>query len=150
MTIKNVARYKIITDIIQTSFGKSSEVKYVTHFLSAKMPLDDTIEFSVAIRVNFPDQSVMLQQRAKYRREALAILASSAKKIEAEYKETLESRKKLGDDSVATKQPYEKEPQKAIKITVLPDTIRETIEYISVANPSKQAIFTVKCLAKVD
>lgn len=146
MPITNVATYRILSNLLQTSFGKSSEVKYVTHYLSATVVSDNMVRFKVVMRVSFPDQRAMLDQRNKYRTQCSELISATMKKIEESYVEEIENMNKLLGK---TEQPFEAAPKDKIKLKLIPSTTQESIEYLSVSNPNKQAVFNFSCVCEV-
>lgn len=147
MPIRNTATYRILSNILQTTFGKSSETKYVTHYLTAFIPADGMVQFRVTMHVSFPDQRVMIDQRRKYRQQCSDVISAAMKKIEEQYKTELENMEKLLGK---TEQPYEKAPWNAIKLKLVDSSVQESIEYVSVSNPKKQALFRFSCVCSLE
>ena len=54
MPIQQRARYRVLTNLLNTSFGKSSEKQYPNHFIKMTMPLENTIQIKAQILVNLP------------------------------------------------------------------------------------------------
>lgn len=146
MPITNVATYRILSNLLQTSFGKSSEVKYVTHYLSATVVSDNMVRFNVVKRVSFPNQRTMLDQRNKYRSQCSDLISLAMKNVEDSYAEEIENMSKLLG---RTEQPFEAAPKDKIKLKLIPSSAQESIEYLSVSNPDKQAVFNFSCVCEV-
>src|SRR5258708_1083118 len=126
MTIKQPAKYRILANAVQRSFGVTSEVKYPTHFVKANILTDNHIQFICQTPVNFGHQNVYLELRHKYIDECVRLVQQSMKRIEEEYKKQIEQREKLLEPKI---EPYEKPAPKSIKLTLMEDTLRDDLEY---------------------
>lgn len=149
MTIKDTAKYRILANAVQRSFGVTSEVKYPTHFVKANVVSDDHMQFICQTTVNFGHQNVQLEMRHKYLAECVGLVKQSMKRIEEEYKKQIEDKNKLLEPK---KEPYEKPAPKSIKLNLLTETLRDDIEYVSysIYDPKKTAYFRIVVLAQIE
>ena len=68
MPIQQRARYRVLTNLLDTSFGKTSERQYPNHFIKMTMPLENTIQVKAQIIVNLGgSNNVYNEMRKKYR-----------------------------------------------------------------------------------
>lgn len=148
MEIKDTAKYRIISNLIQTTLGKSSEVKYQSHFLKANMFDDKFIEVSIVMTVTIPHESVGLQLRRKWLEEGFEITTDWCKKKEKEYEEVIKEKENLLEPR---KQTYEKAPPKKIKLTPLQNTMKDSIETLtySIYSVNKPSYFRINLLVEI-
>jgi hypothetical protein len=148
MPIKETAKYRILSNAIQRSFGVSSLVKYPTYYIKANIISDNEIVFNCQMTINFGNQNIFQEMRRKYIEECIQLISKSMKKIEAEYKKLIEEKSKLIEPK---KEPYEKPPPSSISLELLPNTIQDNLEYINytIYNTQKNAFFRVTVLAKI-
>lgn len=137
MTIKNLPEYQLLSNILQTTYGKTSQ-KSATHFLNMNMILDNRISVRFQSIVNFGHQNVFLELKKRYKEEALEIIEKSLEKLADEYK-------------IAAKESLNKDIKKTIKLKVSDPTITESIEYVSTSlyNPNKTAFYRIGCIVEV-
>lgn len=137
MTIKNLPEYQLLSNILQTTYGKTSQ-KSATHFLNMSMVLDNRISVRFQSIVNFGHQNVFLELKKRYREEALEIIEKSLESLADEYK-------------IAAKEDLHKDIKKTIKLKVSDPTITESIEYVSTSlyNPNKTAFYRIGCIVEV-
>lgn len=148
MPIKETAKYRVLANAIQRSFGVSSEVKYPTHFIKANIISDNEIVFTCQTTVNFGHQNVQQEMRRKYLDECVELVLKSMKRVELEYQKIVEEKEKLIEPK---KEPYEKEAPKQVKLTLLPNTLQDSIEFLSysIYSPQKSAYFRIAVVAKI-
>jgi len=148
MTIKQTAKYRVLANVVQTTFGKSSEAKYATHFVNMTIPAENQILIRYQTIVNFGHQNVYLELRRKYKEEALEIVKKHIERVAEEYKKQVEDKQKLLEPKV---EPYEEAAPKSISIKVLDSTIQESIENISMSiyNPVGTSYYRITCMAEV-
>jgi len=149
MPIQHKARYRILANLLQTSFGKSSLVKYPTHFLKMSLVNDSQIVVKYNTTITFGHQNVYLELRRKLREEANDIIKAHLEKIVEEYKEAIQSKDKLLEPRV---QPYEAPPEKTISLKLQEHTVSENLEYVSksIYNPDQQkAFYHIQCVVEV-
>ena len=149
MSIKQTAKYRILANAVQRSFGVTSQVKYPTHFVKANVVSDDYIQFICQTTVNFGHQNVQLEMRHKYLAECVGLVKQSMKRIEDEYKKQIEDKEKLLEPK---KEPYEKPAPKSVKLPMDENTLRDEIEYVSysIYSPKKTAYFRIIVLARIE
>ena len=148
MPIKQTARYRILANSVQRSFGVTSEAKYPTHFVKANVTTDDHIQFICQTTVNFGHQNVFLEMRHKYIAECVGLVEQSMRRIEEDYKDQIEQKGKLLEPKI---EPYEKAAPKSIKLKLLPNTLRDELDYVSYSlyNPQKTAFFRIIVLVEI-
>ena len=148
MSIKQTARYRILANAVQRSYGVTSEAKYPTHFVKANVLTDDHIQFICQTTVNFGHQNVFLEMRHKYIAECVGLIEQSMRRIEEDYKTQVEQKEKLLEPKI---EPYEKAAPKSIKLKFMSETMRDDIEYVSYSlySPQKTAFFRVFVLAEL-
>lgn len=149
MPIQHRARYKILANIANnSSFGKSSNVKPVTHFMSMVVVNDSQIVVKYQTTVNFGSQTMYQELRRKYREDAYKIIEAHIKNVAEEYKKAVEAKGKLLDPKV---EPYEEAPQKTVSLKVLEHTISESLEPVtkSYYTGAQTSYFRVQCLVEV-
>lgn len=149
MTIKQTARFRILSSIIQSSLGKSSEAKYSTHFLKMTIPVEGQIKLSYQSIVNFGHQNVYLELRNRYREEAVNIMKQHLERVAKEYAEAVENKNKLLEPKI---EPYEAAPPKKIKLKLIDSSIGESLETVSksVYNPSSTNFYRVTAIATIE
>ena len=149
MPIQQRARYRALANLLNTSFGKSSEKQYPNHFIKMTMPLEDTIQIKAQILVNLPgSNNVYNEMRVKYREELLDMIKKRLERIAEEYKRCLEEKENAGN---VTTQKYEEPAPNSIKLTVNNYSIQEWIEHVSMSayRTNKTCIFHLHCIASV-
>ncbi len=148
MPIKETARYRVLASILQTSFGKSSQTKRSTHFVSMSMPDEARILVKYQSIVNFGHQNVQAELRHKYEAEAIDAIKEAIERVAVEYKQAVESRDDLLEPRA---EPYESAPQKTIKIKVNSATIHDSFEGLtkSIYNPVGTSYYRLSCIAEI-
>ena len=148
MPIKQTAKFRILANAVQRNYGVTSETKYPTHFLKANILTDDHIQFICQTTVNFGHQNVFQEMRHKYIAELVGLVEQSMKRIEEDYKKQVEQKDNLLEPKV---EPYEKPAPKSIKLKLMPETMKDDLEYISYSlyNPQKTAFFRLVVLAEI-
>lgn len=148
MSIKETAKFRILSRALQTSFGTSSEVKYPTHHVKANIISDNQVVFTCQTTVNFGHQSVQQEMRRKYIDECVNLVLQSMKKVEEGYKSIVEEKDRLIEPK---KEPYEKEAPRTIKLKLLPNTLQDSVEYLSysIYSPQKAAYFKIAVVAEI-
>jgi hypothetical protein len=148
MSIKDTAKYRILANAIQTSFGHSSLLKYPTHFVKANVISDEHIRFMCQTTVTFGHENVFHALRKKYINECLELVAKTMKRIETAYVEEIEIKGKLLEPKV---EPYEKAPPKSIKLKLIDETLQDEIEHLSysIYNVKKTVFFRIFIVAKI-
>ena len=149
MPIQKRARHRIISNLLDTTFGKSSEKMYPNHFLKLSMPLENTLQIKGQIIVRLGGTNMYHEMRRKYREELMEIIKKRLERIAEEYKKAVEERQNLLEPR---KEKYEEPAQKTIKLTVEPSSIQESLEYIGMSayNTEKTCIFRIECLANLE
>lgn len=137
MTIKNLPEYQLLANIIQTTYGKTSQ-KSTTHFINMSLILDNRITVRFQSIVNFGHQNVFLELKKRYREEALDVIEKTIETLAQEYK-------------TAAKESLVKDIKKTIKLKVSDPTITESIEYVSTSlySPNKTAFYRVGCIVEI-
>ncbi len=151
MPIQKKARYRILTNLLDTSFGKSSENQYPNHFIKMTMPLENTIQVKSQILVNLGGSpNIYITMRPKFREELLEMIQKRLEKIAEEYKRNVEA---ATDESLLSyrKQPYEAEPEKSVKLSVNNHSIQEWLEYVSMSayRTNKTCIYHLNCIVDI-
>jgi len=151
MPIQQRARYRLLTNLLDTSFGKSSERQYPNHFVKMTMPLENTIQVKAQILVNLGGSAnAYIAIRPKLREELLEIIKQRLERISDEYKRAAEA---ATDESMLSyrKQPYEEDPAKTVKLAVDSHSIQEWIEPISMSayRNNKTNIYHLHCIVSV-
>jgi hypothetical protein len=130
------ATYDVLSDVIQTSYGKSSEVKTKnppTHFLTMKVKswLNPHVKdegpwviINVTIIVSHPDVESL---RLSLREEALELSRKAVQNTIQDYKTEVKKRKAV---ATATKQNYISPPED-IKLELNGNSIYDDFVYIS-------------------
>lgn len=138
MTIKNLPQYQILANVLQTTFGKTSQ-KSVTHFLNMSLTLENRISVRYQSIVNFGHQNVFLELKNRYKEEGIATIEKSLEKLAEEYKKQAE--KSLHDGV-----------KKTLKFKLIDSSISESIEYVSrsLYNPNQTAFFRVNAIVEVE
>ena len=149
MPIQHRARYRVLTSLLDTSFGKSSERAYPNHFIKMTMPLENTVQIKSQILINIGGSiNIYNELRPKYREELLDLISKRLERIADEYKKALEGK----EDLISYReQPYEEAPEKTVKLTVDPHSLQEWLEDISVSayRTNKTCIYHLNCTATV-
>lgn len=149
MPIHQRARYRVLADLLNTSFGKSSEKQYPNHFIKMTMPLENTIQVKSQILVNLPgSNNVYNEMRVKYREELLQMIQKRLEHIADEYKRSLEQKENAGNVTV---QKYEEPAAKSVKLTVDNHSIQEWLEHVSMSayRTNKTCIYHLNCIVNV-
>ena len=149
MPIQQRARYRVLTNLLDTSFGKTSERQYPNHFIKMTMPLENTIQVKAQIIVNLGGSTnVYNEMRKKYREELLEVIGKRLERIADEYKGAVESKEGLLS---YREQPYEAAPEKTVKLAVDSHSIQEWIEHVGMSayRTNKTCIFHLNCVASV-
>lgn len=150
MPIKDTATHRILSNIIQTTFGKQTEVRNPTHFLSLEIPTDGYIKAKFLMIVRIGHQHNQLEfMKYKYQKEAVNYISTALKKVAEQYKEAVESKEKLLEPK---EEPYEKKPKKSIKLVLDENTLSDTYEFVSPASLTalKTAYYRVQVYAKIE
>lgn len=151
MPIQQRARYRLLTNLLDTSFGKSSTQTYPNHFVKMTMPLENTIQVKAQILVNIGGSAnAYIENRKRYREELLEIIGKRLEHISDEYKQAAEA---ATDESLLSyrKQPYEEAPKKTVKLSVDNHSIQEWLEHVSMSayRTDKTCIYHLQCTANV-
>ena len=149
MPIQQRARYRVLANLLDTSFGRSSEKQYPNHFIKMTMPLENTIQVKAQILVNLPgSNNVYNEMRVKYREELLEMIKKRLERIADEYKRSLEEKENAGNVTV---QKYEEPAPKTVKLSVDNHSIQEWLEHVSMSayRTNKTCIFHLQCVASV-
>ena len=149
MPIQRRARYRILANILDTSFGKSSEHGYPNRFVKMTMPLENSIQIKGQILINMGDSVGMYNElRKKFREELLDIIKLRLERVADEYKKALEGKEDLLSYH---EQPHEEPPEKTVKLTVDPHSIQEWLEHVSMSayRSNKTCIYHLHCVASV-
>ena len=149
MPIQQRARYRVLTNLLDTSFGKTSERQYPNHFIKMTMPLENTIQVKAQIIVNLGGSTnVYNEMRKKYREELLEVIGKRLERIADEYKAAVEGKEGLLS---YREQPYEAAPEKTVKLAVDSHSIQEWIEHVGMSayRTNKTCIFHLNCVASV-
>ena len=148
MPIQQRARYRVLANLLDTSFGKSSERQYPNHFIKMTMPLENTIQVKAQIIVNIASPNVYNEMRIKYREELLEMIKKRLERIADEYKRSLEQKENAGN---VTEQKYEEAPPKSVKLAVDNHSIQEWLEHVSMSayRTNKTCIYHLHCIASV-
>ena len=149
MPIQKRARYRVLTTLLDTSFGKSSERGYPNHFIKMTMPLENTIQIKSQIIINLGSSvNAYNEMRKKYREELLDLIGQRLERIAAEYKKSLEGKEDLLSFQ---EQPFEDPPEKTVKLSVDSHSIQEWLEHVSMSayRTNKTCIYHLHCIASV-
>ena len=149
MPIQQRARYRLLTNLLDTSFGKTSERQYPNHFIKMTMPLENTIQVKAQIIVNLGGSTnVYNEMRKKYREELLEVIGKRLERIADEYKAAVEGKEGLLS---YREQPYEAAPEKTVKLAVDSHSIQEWIEHVGMSayRTNKTCIFHLNCVASI-
>jgi hypothetical protein len=148
MPIQQRARYRILSGLLDTSFGKSSEKAYPNHFVKMTMPLENTIQIKAQIIVRLGGTNMYHEMRRKYREEMLEIIKQRLERIADEYKRAIDTKSNLLEPKV---EKHEEPAPKTVKLSLDSSTIQEGIEHIGMSayNTEKTCIFRLECLANI-
>ena len=151
MPIQQRARYRVLANLLDTSFGKTSERQYPNHFVKMTMPLENTIQVKAQILVNIGGSAnAYIENRKRYREELLDIIGKRLERIADEYKRAVEA---ATDETMLSyrKQPYEAPPEKSVKLSVDNHSIQEWLEHVSMSayRTNKTCIYHLHCIASV-
>ena len=148
MPIQQRARYRVLANLLDTSFGKNSEKQYPNHFIKMTMPLENTIQVKAQIIVNIGSPNVYNEMRVKYREELLEMIKKRLERIADEYKRSLEEKENAGNVTV---QKYEEPAPKTVKLAVDNHSIQEWLEHVSMSayRTNKTCIYHLHCIASV-
>lgn len=149
MPIQQKERYRILSGLLDTSFGKSSERQYPNHFIKMTMPLEGTVVIKSQIIVNIASTNVYNEMRKKYREELLDLISNRLKVITQQYKDAVAKESKL---PTRTKQPYVEPAPATVKLTVDSSSIHEWLEHVSMSayRTNKTCIYHLECVANVN
>lgn len=149
MPIQQRARHRIISNLLNSTFGKSSEKSYPNHFIKLSMPLENTIQIRGQIIVRLGGINMYHEMRRKYREEILDIIKKHLERIAIEYKAEIEKKSNLLEPKV---EKYEEAPAKTIKLSIEPSSIQESLEHISMSayNTEKTCIYRLDCTANIE
>lgn len=151
MPIQQRARYRLLTNLLNTSFGKSSERAYPNHFVKMTMPLENTIQIKAQILVNLGGSAnAYIESRKRFREELLEIIGKRLERITDEYKRAVEA---ATDENLLSyrKQPNEAPPEKSVKLSVDNHSIQEWLEHVSMSayRNNKTCIYHLHCVVSV-
>ena len=151
MPIQQRARYRVLANLLDTSFGKTSERQYPNHFVKMTMPLENTIQVKAQILVNVGGSAnAYIENRKRYREELLDIIGKRLERIADEYKRAVEA---ATDETMLSyrKQPYEAPPEKSVKLSVDNHSIQEWLEHVSMSayRNNKTCIYHLHCVVSV-
>ena len=148
MPIQQRARYRVLANLLDTSFGKTSERQYPNHFIKMTMPLENTIQIKAQIIINVGSPNVYNEMRVKYREELLEMIKKRLERIADEYKRSLEEKENAGNVTV---QKYEEPAPKTVKLAVDSHSIQEWLEHVSMSayRTNKTCIYHLHCIASV-
>ena len=149
MPIKDTAKYRILSRVVQRSYGKSSEVRYPTHFLTMTMPFENIVQVKFMMIVNFGHENMMFELKTRYKNEALDRIKDAAEKTMADYK--IEVEKLEAVEHMHVPPPYEEAPKKTVVLKLQENSIQESIEYVSTSlySPKKTAYYRMTALIDV-
>lgn len=148
MTIKETAKYRILANAVQNSFGKSSLTKYSSHFVKAEVISDDHVKFLCNTTITYGHENVFIEMRKGHIEECVGLISQVAEKIEKEYARLVTEKASLLEPKV---EPYEKPAPKTIKLKILSETVQDYKEILSssIYNPQKTVLFKVQLLAEI-
>ena len=151
MPIQQRARYRVLANLLDTSFGKSSERQYPNHFIKMTMPLENTIQVKAQILVNIGGSAnAYIENRKRYREELLEMIGERLKRIADQYKTNVAA---ATDENLLSyrKQPYEEAPEKTVKLSVDQHSIQEWLEHVSMSayRNNKTCIYHLHCVVSV-
>ncbi len=145
-TVKNTAKYAVLANIVQTSFGKQSQKS--THFIKINVVSDEIMNIAVQSIVSYGHQGVWRDLEKKYVDEAVDLIKQAMKKIEEDYKEAIIQKGKLLEPKI---EPYLQPAPKTVSVKMQPSTLRSNLVLLSTTEHSerKTAMFKVDCLLEV-
>lgn len=148
MEIKETAKFRLLSNAIQNTFGNSSEQKYLSHYVKARIIDDKKMSIMVVMTVMVGHKGIEMELRRKWIKEGFEVASAWAKKIEEKYEEAVEDRKKIQEPKV---EPYEKAAPKKISLKPDPQSITDSIEYLtySIYNPNKPALLRVHLIVDI-
>jgi hypothetical protein len=168
MPIIDVPTYNALSNVLQTTFGKSSDQrsKFVphTHFLSMSIIADNLIKINYMTVVNYGHEQVRMDLRQMHLNEGLEVMRAVLKKAAEEYKDYVENvikahsglqkRPYTSINNALDEKPIAKDnglPQDTISLKLLENTISDTYEITNVNayNSRKSAYFRMSAVAKV-
>lgn len=149
MPIQKHARYRLLANLLDTSFGKSSIKGYPNHYVKLSMPLEDTVLVKAQLIVTLGSNNMYHEMRKKYREELLETIKLRLEQVQKEYKQTVEARENLQEPTV---QKHEEAPPKTVKLVLDSSTVQEWLEHVSMSSytTAKTCIYHVQCLVKVE
>jgi hypothetical protein len=148
MTIKETAKYRILANAVQNSFGKSSLAKYSSHYVKAEVVSDEHVKFMCNTTITFEHENMFIEMRKGHIEECIGLISQFAQKIEKEYARLVAEKASLLEPKV---EPYEKAAPKTIKLKIMSQSVQDHKEILSysIYNPKKTALFKVQLLAKI-
>ena len=151
MPIQQRARYRILSSLLDTSFGKSSMKVYPNHFVKMTMPLEGTIQIKCQVIANVGgSENSYIELRKRMREELLKSVAVQLKSLTERYKQAV---KDSSDESLLSyrKQPHEEPAQATIDLKLDQSSIQEWIEHVSMSayRTNKTVLYHLHCVANV-
>lgn len=132
--IQEKERYDILSNVIQTTFGKSSQRGPFNIKMSVET--DSLMRVTVRTLTSFGHDSVYRDMLPTWRKQCLDIMTEALKKAEEEYKNAPKK--------------FDQTP-KTVKLKLKPETIEDGYELLnfSVYSPKKDINFFVKALIEI-
>lgn len=149
MPVKDTGTFRVLGNAIQRTFGRQSEVRNPTHFLSMELPQEGYVKIKFMMIVNLGHEHNQIEfQKVKFLKEAIDYINVALKKVAEEYKEAIEEKADLLDPKV---EPYEEAPKKSITLKFDENTISDSYEFVSTSlyTPMKRAYYRVQAFAKL-
>lgn len=146
-TIKETHRYRTLSKVINSSFGNSSEAKYLTHYVKFNVIGEGQLQILIAISGSLANRDREIELKRKWRQDCEELAGKYLKKIKGLYEEEVE---RENASPVTTPQTYEKPAPKTITLTVNEATITEGLEITtySIYNPNKHCIYRWTAVAE--
>lgn len=149
MPIQKTARYRVLANLLDTSFGKSSLRNYPNHFVKLSMPAEGTVLVKAQMIVSVGSVNVFNELRKKYREELLETIKRKLEEVQKQYKAAIEAAENVQQPTV---QKIEEAPPKTVRLVLDSKTLQEWLEDIRVSGytTQKTCIFHIQCLAEVE
>jgi hypothetical protein len=148
MEIKETAKFRVLSNAIQRSFGKSSEVRYISHYVKGNILDDKRISLQIVMTMTVGHRGIEEDMRKKRMMEGFEVATQWCKKVEKDYAELIKDKEKLLEPK---KEPYEKPAPKTVSLKPMQSSMRDSVEYLSysIYTPDKPSLFKIQMLVEV-
>ena len=130
MTVHDTKKFQVLSDLLNTSFGKSGTKPYTTQSLQARMLDDKLMKVNFMMIVNFSSDGMMFEMTKRFKNEGLSMVKAKLDRLKEEYKDKT-------DETVSFK--------------LIEATVVDSYEFLSnsLYNPKKTAYYRLSCQVEV-